>query len=575
MFKYLLTGFLTITTLGTTPFVGKLAQNTSTKVTITATVSGSQTPPTATRPEKVINNNFEISGNNERAPIVGDGLDERTWWTFDFTHNPDISAFKRAESITSATLTIELNPRLGVNSDTVGIEGLRYVISPKIKNLPLDKVSKITINLLDTYSSEEILGALQKGEFGNFRMYYDDDAIVSFASLKLTGKVLPEDLRLKTLRADTTGTYGEYGVIPALNDVQATFKRASGSGGIRKNKRHDFSFIPKEFSINEEKPDDFYFNPFTEKRDHIQSVARIAGEENENLLALSRNARDIGDAAIYVARFDGIQSDGDAWKWASSRTSDNSSDYFYHRIPEVNHAGGIQALGSMLFVAADCDSGKKCNALIQVMDLRNPSDLSKNTQDRLVNQLVIDNSRGELNYSVSGKQITSRAAAVAAVRLQGDKHLLFVRRGSKDDESGWFFISDSTDGTNEKPKWHLLDFWHEDDLPDGTEWHEWETINFIPEAETGDIYMVAMGTLKNKSVLYRLTEIVDPITGHRDFSFEYVNGRGLNTSGIINALNLSTRYGAGIHITPNRSIVSYVTSATPKIKGISEFRYHK
>ncbi|NJS16843.1 MAG: hypothetical protein HC787_08260, partial [Nostocaceae cyanobacterium CSU_2_110] len=87
-------------------------------------------------------------------------------------------------------------------------------LSSKITNLPLQKVSTITINLLDTYSSEEILNALQKGEFGKFRMYYDDDAIVSFASLKLTGKVLPQDLELKSLRADVTGTYGEYGVIP-------------------------------------------------------------------------------------------------------------------------------------------------------------------------------------------------------------------------------------------------------------------------------------------------------------------------------------------------------------------------
>ncbi|NJN13670.1 MAG: hypothetical protein HC815_39590 [Richelia sp. RM1_1_1] len=404
MFKYLLTGFLTITTLGTPPFVGKLTQNTTINATITATASGSQTPSTATRPEKVINGNFEISGNNERAPIVGDGLDERTWWTFDFTHNPDISAFQRAQSITSATLTLKLNPRLGVATDTTGIEGLRYVLSSKITNLPLQKVSTITINLLDTYSSEEILNALQKGEFGKFRMYYDDDAIVSFASLKLTGKVLPQDLELKSLRADVTGTYGEYGVIPALDDVKATFERASGAGGIRKNKRHEFSFIPKKFSINGENPDDFYFNPFTKERDHIQSIARLAGEENENLLVLSRNARDVGDAALYVARFDRIQSNGDAWKWASSRTSDSASDYFYYRLPGVNHAGGIQALGSMVFVAADCDAGNECPAYIQVMDLQNPSDLSQDTEDRLVNQLVIDNSRGELNYSVSGNK---------------------------------------------------------------------------------------------------------------------------------------------------------------------------
>ncbi|MEO0688558.1 MAG: S8 family serine peptidase, partial [Cyanobacteria bacterium J06649_11] len=100
--------------------------------------------------------------------------------------------FLRAESITSAKLTLELNPKVGAATDTTGIEGLRYIISPEITNLPLFEVSRVTINLLDTYSSEEFLGALQGGEFGKFRMYYDDDAIVSFAKLELTGEISQE-----------------------------------------------------------------------------------------------------------------------------------------------------------------------------------------------------------------------------------------------------------------------------------------------------------------------------------------------------------------------------------------------
>ena len=183
-----------------------------TNATITATASGSQTPATATRPETVINGDFEISGNNELAPIVGDGLDEFTSWTFDFTQDSKVLAFQGAESITGAKLTLELKATGGVNTDVTGIEGLpKYVDSPVIKNLPLNEISTIEIDLLDTYTSEEILGALQGGDFGKFGMYYDDDAIVSQASLELSGEIgantivgTPEDDFLFGLSGDTT-----------------------------------------------------------------------------------------------------------------------------------------------------------------------------------------------------------------------------------------------------------------------------------------------------------------------------------------------------------------------------------
>ena len=104
---------------------------------ITATASGSQTPPRATRPETVINGDFEISSNNNSATTVGDGLDERTFWTFDFTQNPEVLAFRGAESITEAKLTLELKATGGVNTDTTGIEELtKYVDSAVLNNQP-------------------------------------------------------------------------------------------------------------------------------------------------------------------------------------------------------------------------------------------------------------------------------------------------------------------------------------------------------------------------------------------------------------------------------------------------------
>lgn len=141
-------------------------------------------------------------------------MDERTFWTFDFTQDPEVLAFRGAESITGATLILELKAIGSADTDTTGIEGLtKFVDSLAIKNLPPNEVKTIEINLLDSdnaYTSEDILGALQEGEFGKFRMYYDDDAIVSGASLELSGEITtktivgtPEDDFLFGLSEDT------------------------------------------------------------------------------------------------------------------------------------------------------------------------------------------------------------------------------------------------------------------------------------------------------------------------------------------------------------------------------------
>ena len=403
----------------------------------------------------------------------------------------------------------------------------------------------------------------------------EDDRV----TVTLDGELVEIEQNNYTIRANTTGSYGDDGILPAVNDVPKAFDRASGS----KNNRHKFSFKPNEYSVNGQKPDK-YAGVF---RDHIQSVARLSGKRGENFLVFTRNARDRNDAALYVARFNGIESDGDAFKWAASRTSEQANEFAYYKFYDVNHAGGVQALGSLVFVANDCDEGNSCQAYIQVLDLSDPFNLNIPDEDRYINRLYIggdpndpnDNGQGELdeigstrlieNLGVGPRtKVTSRAAAVAAVRLEDGHYLLFIR-GREPDRSGWFYRSTTTD--IKTTEWEYLDFWNEeDDLPDGTPWHPWETINFIPD-KNGDIYMVGMGTRDNKSFLYRLTQTGTKADGKPNLNFEYIDGRGLNTSGVF----IRTRFGAGTHITPNGNIVSYVTDRTPNPRiRIDEFRYH-
>jgi len=356
-------------------------------------------------------------------------------------------------------------------------------------------------------------------------------------------------------RADDECPYGTFGCNRCVADVPATFGHASGSGDLR----HPFSFDPASRARNGPTPDAFSVY------DHIQGIARLPGLGSENLLALSRNARDPGDAAIYIVAFDGIVSHGDAWKWAVSRRTDEARSYWYYRIPGANHAGGMQALGGLLFVAADCDEGNHCDAFVQIYDVRDPGNA------RVLGRLVIDGSRGEL--LVNARRVSSRAAAVGAIRQADGRVLMFVR-GRWDDEAerfnGWFFRS-SEAVIDEDTRWEYVDGWDNSEMTGGEPRNPWESVQLIGECGTGHIYMIAMGADDNTSFLYRLTERL--VAGGRssELGFEHVRGRGLNPGGI--GLTASTRYGGGVHVTPNGQIVSYITDRQPTV-GIDEFRYH-
>ena len=342
--------------------------------------------------------------------------------------------------------------------------------------------------------------------------------------------------------------YGSYGTQRSVDNLEARFKKsASGSG----KKRHYFDFEKTKLSLNGKKPDAWHI------KDHVQSVVRLAGTGNENFLAMTRSAKDIGDAGLFIVEFDRIKSDGGPWKWAELRKSDKASRYYYHRIPNANHAGGMQALGSLLFIAADCDRGKEGFAFVQLMDVRDKS------KPKFINKLVLDGSQNELK--IDGTKIESRAGAVAAIKLNDGKYLLFVFSG--DGETGWFFISKFSK-LNKNTKWELINHWSSTELV-GTKkvWHNFQNVQFINDSKTGQIYMFATGVITNKCELYKLVERGGCLT------FQHVSGRGLNVADIDDPLTRPTcRMGASVHVTPDGFLTSYV--ANRHGSEIAEFRYH-
>lgn len=402
------------------------------------------------------------------------------------------------------------------------------------------------------------------------------------------------------ITAGTTTRYGTYGFNICVPDVPAAFERASGSRHMRKS----YQFAPTDKPLNRvAKPEGF-----SGKKDHIQGIARISGLGTENYFAMTRNSREGVEAGVYIGRFEGIESNGGAWASANVRVNNMAQKYYYYRFGEhMNHGGGLQALGSMLFIGVDghCNQDERCPSTVKIMDARLPQ------HAKWINNLVLDGSQGELSSqntrTNSGKVISvkkTNAFAVAAIPLENNHYLLFVRGGSS---YGWFYIS-TTPYIGGNTKWKFLDFWHQDDLKPGAKWYSYENINFIADCN-GSIYMVGMGTSDNASVLYRLTSRYNSRTKKRTFNFEYINKRGLNTDapgrnffdwfegpiirGILGLIPITVqgytpdqlhemeglkgvtlRNGGGIHLTSDKGLVSYATGRKPTIQ-IDEFRPHE
>lgn len=177
--------------------LGILASGLAVAGTISGSVTGSGSPVTVNFPDVVANGGFTIAAT---APsVVGDGIDDETTWTVDFTGHPNYAAFNTAVPLTVATLNLTLHPvntgtggPQGVTDDRVGIPpGNLYLTTPAITGLPVGVTSPVSLDLLSFFTSAEIL-AVFTANSGTIPMVYGDDAIVSFAELTLSNDVVPE-----------------------------------------------------------------------------------------------------------------------------------------------------------------------------------------------------------------------------------------------------------------------------------------------------------------------------------------------------------------------------------------------
>lgn len=157
------------------------------EVTIFATAHGSPTPALGPNDQYLTNGDFLIWP-NLLAPVTGDGIDEVTSWTFDFTNDPSFASFPQDGILTGALLTLTLTTPFSPGPPTdyvqIGSAGLPLVPMPLFLNA---STGTIEFELLDYMCASAVLEQVNYFSF-KLPMYYAEDAVVSHAQLALTAR---------------------------------------------------------------------------------------------------------------------------------------------------------------------------------------------------------------------------------------------------------------------------------------------------------------------------------------------------------------------------------------------------
>jgi hypothetical protein len=173
------------------------AVSNASSITISDEALGSRTPNQTPAGESasVINGDFVITqvAPSPGSPNIGDGLNDTTSWSFDFGTDTNLV---NGKILFSALLTLNLQTTFGIDTDSFTLAGLDAVGPVEIRSLAVGFDGQVSLDLLDYYSSADILAQLVGGVYGQLPVIYEDDSIVSFARLELTAVPEPGILAL-------------------------------------------------------------------------------------------------------------------------------------------------------------------------------------------------------------------------------------------------------------------------------------------------------------------------------------------------------------------------------------------
>ncbi len=195
---------------------GGTAAATTLQVSATARSNFAQPVPVPGN-QNFVNGDYTIFANPDwpnNVYLTGDGIDETTRWSFDFTGDPGLAAFLANGTVTEATYSITLNTKYFF--DGVGPPGAITYPSDGVTGLfPLWDLSgsmtgvggqwsraTFTTQLVGNLgmNGAELYGWLAS-HGGLFPMIFADDAVIVESTLTLTAAPVPEPASLATLLA--------------------------------------------------------------------------------------------------------------------------------------------------------------------------------------------------------------------------------------------------------------------------------------------------------------------------------------------------------------------------------------
>jgi hypothetical protein len=205
-------------------------------VVITASATAASTQPATVPVTNALQNGaFLIAANPAAGPgsATGDGVDETTSWSFDFTTHPDYAAFMATGGLVEARLRLTLNTQFFSG----GVGPITDVVRPALPIgggvFPAWTLPSFINGVAGTFSSGTTSESLVANvgmsgadlfnwlstNNGQFPMVYADDAIVTAADLTLVSLPVPEPGAASLLAAGLA-------VLAALN-------RRRGGGSAR------------------------------------------------------------------------------------------------------------------------------------------------------------------------------------------------------------------------------------------------------------------------------------------------------------------------------------------------------
>ena len=177
-------------------------------LSVAAAAGGSIKPPQE-EGDTITNGDFEIERTGNESTL-GNGRDEDTRWSLDFTKFPNWQSFNAdvdGRGLRSALLTLTLIPTDEfISTDTLKVGELPAIGANKaegressfvylpFQKVPLEIPSIIEIELLSFYTPEEVLSVVRGDPEGQVPMRFSDDAIVVFAHLKLIPRCTPGEV---------------------------------------------------------------------------------------------------------------------------------------------------------------------------------------------------------------------------------------------------------------------------------------------------------------------------------------------------------------------------------------------